>query len=172
MKKLIVGYLFMKKYLIAGYYNYEFNAYVYNNDKYEEINNKDFIKNMVLNETLLNMCYFEKYSFKDWDFIIGIDTDFLVKKTDKKKFKAYPIGYHESYFNFFKNRILFIEPSYIAFCDKLTLIDLNRVKEEIDENDKYFTLHSILMKIEGCGLISQCQNLDRELIIYIKKFLF
>ena len=161
-----------EKYLIAGYYNYEFNAYVYNNDKYEEINNKDFIKNMVLNETLLNMCYFEKYSFKDWDFIIGIDTDFLVKKTDKKKFKAYPIGYHESYFNFFKNRILFIEPSYIAFCDKLTLIDLNRVKEEIDENDKYFTLHSILMKIEGCGLISQCQNLDRELIIYIKKFLF
>ena len=89
--------------------------------------------------------------------------------SDKKKFKAYPIGYHESYFNFFKNRILFIEPSYIAFCDKLALIDLNRVKEEIDENDKYFTLHSILMKIEGFGLISQCQNLDRELIIYIKE---
>ena len=136
----------MKKYLIAGYYNYEFNIYVYKNNKYEEINNKDFIKNMVLNETLFNICYFEKYSFKDWDFIIGIDADFLVKKTDKKKYKAYPIGYHDSYYHFSKNRIMFIEPSYIAFCDKLALIDLNKVKEEIDENDKNFTLYSLLLK--------------------------
>ena len=157
-----------EKYLIATYDNYKFNVYSYNNSKYEEIDNTNFIKNLVLNERFMNMCYFEKYAFKDWEFIIGADADFLVKKTNKKKYKAYPIGYHDGYFNFSKNQILFIEPSYIAFGNRLALIDLNKVKEEIEENNANISLYSLLMKEEVCFL-SQYQNLDRELIIYINK---
>ena len=76
-----------EKYLIATYDNYKFNVYSYNNSKYEEIDNTNFIKNLVLNERFMNMCYFEKYAFKDWEFIIGADADFLVKKTKKKNIK-------------------------------------------------------------------------------------
>ena len=56
--------VFYEKLLIAGYdnINYKFNVYTYNNNKYEEIDNANFIKNMVLNESLMNMCYFEKHS--------------------------------------------------------------------------------------------------------------
>lgn len=50
----------------------------------------------------MNMCYFEKHSFINWDFIIGRDADFLVKKTNKNKYKAYPIGYHEHYYLYSK----------------------------------------------------------------------
>ena len=63
---------------------------------------------------------------------------------------------------------MFIEPSYIAFGNRLALIDLNKVKEEIEENNANISLYSLLMKEEVCFL-SQYQNLDRELIIYINK---
>ena len=158
-----------ERFLIAGYDNYEFNVYTYNYNKYQEIDNSNFIKNMVLNECLLNMYYFEKHSFINWDFIIGRDADFLVKKTNKNKYKSYPIGYHEQYYMYSKNQIMFIEPSYIAFGDRLALIDLNKVKEEIEENNINIFLYSLLKKEEKLFFFSQYQNLDRELIIYIKE---
>ena len=63
---------------------------------------------------------------------------------------------------------MFIEPSYIVFGNRLAFIELNKVKEDIEENDNYITLYSLLMK-EPIYYFSQYHNLDRELIIYINK---
>ena len=86
---------------------------------------------------------------------------FFRQKTNKKKYKAYPIGYHEGYFTFSKNQILFIEPSYIAFGNRLALIDLNKVKEEIEENNANISLYSLLMNRGKFFFLSQYQNLNR-----------
>lgn len=64
---------------------------------------------------------------------------------------------------------MFIEPSYIAFGNRLALIDLNKVKEEIEKNNENILLYSLLMNRGKFFFLSQYQNLDRELIIYINK---
>lgn len=168
-----------ENYLIAGHEEYIFSVYSYKNNQYEEVDSINFKNNLVYEDLCLNLCYFENHFFKDWNLIFGIDGDFLYKKKTKK-YKTYPIGYHDHYFAFDKNQIMFFEPSFVVFGDKLFIINLNKIKKDEDEDEKMEPnedgpyIYSLMSK-KGNYLdfdfplkLFQYQNLDKKSIIYIK----
>ena len=155
---------------------------------YEKVGNQYKINNSYKSDNYLPFLSKEKYYFKHWEIIIEVNEvrggyywlKLYFKKINENSYKHIKFG---SYFTgFFKNQILFIDPSYIIIGNDQILLNLDE-EYKVIENEFYENFYDvkecsffkeeeeekIKIHVESCPNGQRCcyRNLNKNSFIYL-----